>query len=313
MSENALPPDEREALAAEIRRLAEDFASENAMAAVYKVASRRVDRRRAKLHAAIDRLAVQQEQSCPHVTMRIEGPCEAVWQAQHNLGVQLRGWHIVSEATHGDIGRSVIEAVLVNETRRFNAYPELAEAPHSAAAAETDCALPVGLTEKGIPGDGCVSQPMDAMTTGLPIIAWFAETLGVKFAHVTKQRVADWIGSDGDCAEPINERPLTDHATATALLSAAQERVAELERENREADAAELNFYRQHGFPYVDWSVLFTEPREGDWAIKLPLSYPHPDGDGTCASVILHAFTVPQLYEKAKAHIAALDAALSPR
>jgi hypothetical protein len=38
--------------------------------------------------------------------------------------------------------------------------------------------------------------------------AWGAATLGVKFAHVDKQKVDDWIGSDGDCAEPINPFPL---------------------------------------------------------------------------------------------------------
>jgi hypothetical protein len=41
----------------ECKRLAEDFASENAMAAVYKTSAGRTDKRRAKLHAAIDALA----------------------------------------------------------------------------------------------------------------------------------------------------------------------------------------------------------------------------------------------------------------
>jgi hypothetical protein len=41
----------------ECKRLAEDFAYENAMGAVYKTSAGRTDKRRAKLHAAIDALA----------------------------------------------------------------------------------------------------------------------------------------------------------------------------------------------------------------------------------------------------------------
>lgn len=67
------------------------------------------------------------------------------------------------------------------------------------------------------------------MTQELPVVAWFATTLGVKFTHVDKRRVTDWIGSDGDCDEPIIECPLTDHTAATAAIRGLQERVAELE------------------------------------------------------------------------------------
>ncbi len=70
-------------------------------------------------------------------------------------------------------------------------------------------------------------------------------------------------------------------------------------------DAEELRFYRRHGFPYVDWGVA-VDGRVGQYAIKLPVSWPHPEGEGTVAAVILHDFTVEKLYIKARAHIESL-------
>jgi len=84
-------------------------------------------------------------------------------------------------------------------------------------------------------------------------------------------------------------------------LDAAQAEVASLR-----ADAEELRFYRAHGFPYVDFEVMFAEPRVGSYAINLPVKWPNPEGEGTVAATILHDFTVKALYIKARQHIESL-------
>lgn len=93
--------------------------------------------------------------------------------------------------------------------------------------------------------------------------------------------------------------------------------------------AEELRFYRQHGYPYIDHENAIKtsrmqlnvvlekmgserlksecEPYEaGLYAIQLLAHWPSPLGEGTVMAKIIHAYTVPQLYEKARAHIESL-------
>lgn len=79
------------------------------------------------------------------------------------------------------------------------------------------------------------------------------------------------------------------------------------------ADLEELRFYRRHGFPYIDHSTMFQDDHAGFWAIKLIDST--PSEDGTCIATVLRAFTVEQLYDDAKQHVAKLETAhgIAPR
>lgn len=101
--------------------------------------------------------------------------------------------------------------------------------------------------------------------------------------------------------------PLCFDATPATAMAAVDGREA--------SDAEELRFYRRYSFPYVDHSTMFDESHQGLCAIKLPMSWPHPEGEGTCAATIVRAFTVEQLYVKARQHIESLGpdpAALTP-
>ena len=89
----------------------------------------------------------------------------------------------------------------------------------------------------------------------------------------------------------------------------------------------ELRFYKENGFPFFDHSngskgfekiqagwrgEPFDESDSGYWAITLPKSIPHPDGEGTVAGIVIHAYTVDKLYAKAVAHMASLERPKQP-
>ena len=76
----------------------------------------------------------------------------------------------------------------------------------------------------------------------------------------------------------------------------------EQELERLRNDVSELAFYREHGFPYLDHYHYMRLPMGaersedfGMYAIKLPMGWPNPDGEGTTAAYVLHAFTVERL------------------
>jgi hypothetical protein len=70
-------------------------------------------------------------------------------------------------------------------------------------------------------------QPQPQGDAAMPVVAWLGETLGVRFTSIDRQKVDNWIGSDGDCAEPINPQPLIRQSDAQAAIAA---RDAEIER-----------------------------------------------------------------------------------
>jgi len=128
------------------------------------------------------------------VTLHIKGPCGAMAVAMDGLRDQLRGWLIVSEAIHGHDGWAEVDAVMVNDTRRFNAYEEV---PVAQGPVESAQVAPAAL-----------QAYFDLTEPLLKKFVWTAEKAGEVTAIVAQARaalVAEPVKPQEKQGEPTSE------------------------------------------------------------------------------------------------------------